>query len=149
MLVKLKYIDLLIGIVSVGIAMYVFIESADFPPPHASQLGAAVFPRILAIFILGLGLWVSASGWQKKEAILIHHLKEVVICLCMLILYGVTLKQLGFLVTTPIFIAATLYILRLRNIMNLVLLSLGTTGIIFLIFRLLLAVPLPHGLIRL
>jgi len=146
---KIKHIDLIVGLLSVGVALYVFIESASFPLPHQSQLGAAVFPRILVILLVVLGLWISATGMKRKEDATIHHIKEVVLCLFGLIFYGAAIKPLGFLITTPIFIIFTLYILGVRRITSMIIISVGTTGTIFFIFRFLLSVPLPPGIIAL
>ena len=61
--------------------------------------------------------------------------------------YAATLPLLGFLIGTPIAIAAALWALRFRKPALVVAAAIGYTVVAFLVFNQLLSVPLPLGLL--
>jgi hypothetical protein len=136
-----------IALVSLGFAFYIFIESAGFPRPHESQLGAAVFPRILAVLLFCFGGLIVLNGRADQDHLEINNLGQVLLSLGILVVYGFVLKTIGFLLATPPFIAALLFVLRVRKTTYLLSAAFGATIVIYGVFRVLLAVPLPEGIL--
>lgn len=146
---KAKWLDLLLGIVSIVLLLGVFIISADFPKPHVAQLGASVFPRIIVVILAIVGIYISfqAFGDRTLPKVEIKNAAKVVLSFFILLFYGLFLKSVGFLILTPVFIAALLYLMKFSNVLIDILTSILTTAGIYVIFKILLSVPLPEGLL--
>ena len=63
----------------------------------------------------------------------------------LLLLYTLLLPLLGYIVATPLFMAALFYMLRLRRPFPLAILSLGSVAVIYFLFAELLNVIMPRG----
>ena len=60
-------------------------------------------------------------------------------------LYYFVLETLGYLIATPLFLLGLLSYFNQRKYLTNVLVALGFTGIVYLLFSILLGVPLPSG----
>jgi len=146
---KTKWLDLFIGAASIVIVVATYMMSASFPEPHEAQLGAAVFPRIVSALLVVFGVFIAVTALRRKgEArVRIGNAKQVFLSLAALLLYGIFLKKAGFLILTPFFIAAVLAIIKYSRAIVIALTSILSTAAIYIIFKMLLAVPLPEGLL--
>jgi hypothetical protein len=64
----------------------------------------------------------------------------------LLMLYAFLMERVGFLVSTPIVLVLTLAVLlQIRSWVFIAMMSVGTTLVCWLVFVLLLRVPLPRG----
>lgn len=146
---KVKWLDLFLGILSIVLLVIVFVLSASFPEPHEAQLGAAVFPRIIALVLAVVGVYilVRAMGKKSNAAVDINNAQKVFLTFFILLLYGLFLKKVGFVILTPVFIAALLFLMKFSNVVTNLLTSILTTAGIYLIFKVLLSVPLPEGIL--
>ncbi len=149
--VRTKWIDLGVGIASVAMALGVFVLSAGFPEPHDAQLGAAVFPRIVAVAlaVFGCSIALRALAGRTTGVVTIANAARVSASFAVLLAYGLLLKRVGFLVLTPLFIASVLGIMRFSRPLRIALVSILSTACIYVLFRLLLSVPLPEGILPL
>ncbi|HOV38221.1 MAG TPA: tripartite tricarboxylate transporter TctB family protein [Spirochaetales bacterium] len=147
--IKTRIFDVGAGIIGLAIAAYIYYASGSFPEPHESQLGAAVFPRLLAILLILFVVFITLDNILKKDKTVFYIKNEmqVLFCFIALLVYGSIFKSIGFLIATPFFIAALLLILRLKNFKTIVVVSLSTTILIYVVFKMLLSVPLPPGII--
>lgn len=146
---KVKWLDLFLGILSIVLLTIVFVLSASFPKPHEAQLGAAVFPRIVALVLAVVGVYilVRAMGKKSDAAVDINNAQKVLLTFFILLLYGLFLKKVGFVILTPVFIAALLFLMKFSNVVTNLLTSILTTAGIYIIFKVLLSVPLPEGIL--
>lgn len=74
--------------------------------------------------------------------------RKVFFSVLLLIVYLVIMGELGFLLTTPIFLVALLWAINYRAIKKLIAISLGTTIVLTAIFQFLLGVPIPQGVLE-
>ena len=59
--------------------------------------------------------------------------------------YILTIERLGYFITTPIYIIATYLYLRATKFLNMILIAVGFTFFIYLLFVLFLHLPIPMG----
>ncbi len=146
---KIRWLDLLIGILGAALLLIVFIVSASFPAPHQAQLGASVFPRIIVILLAVIALYIAFTSFRKTstDSIEIHNASKVALSFILLFAYGLLLKKIGFVILTPIFITLLLVLMKFSRILLNVIAALVTTGAIYVVFRLFLSVPLPEGIL--
>jgi hypothetical protein len=133
----------------VGAAFIVFSSALDVMP--------ALFPMIVAILLLGLGVVslgtqvVLLIGKRSAREAFGKSIREsdpgaslrLLPPLVVAFLYAFLLKRLGFVIITPILIFVTAYYFGYRRKVRLILVSIGFTGILYLLFGLFLRVPFP------
>lgn len=134
---------------------YLFIPASSTP----GEPGPRAFPIVLGCALLMLGLSITVSGFARgreaalpdavadnKASPLTHELRIVLGTFGLLLLYAFLMEKTGFLVSTPIVLVLTLAgLLRIRRWTFIALMSVGITVVCWLVFVVLLRVPLPHG----
>lgn len=136
---------------------YLFIPASNTP----GEPGPQAFPIMLGCALLLLGLGITASGFVRqrdtkpapakvsandKASPVGHELRIVLGTFGLLLLYAFLMDKLGFLVSTPLVLVLTLAgLLRIRRWAFVAKMSVGTTLVCWLIFVVLLRVPLPRG----
>lgn len=146
-----KYI--IAAILSIGFGIFFYVNTFDLPKA-GYQL-----PRILVgVIILLAILMVGESYLQKKkanttekeatesEATMPIDYKRVVIFGVMIAAYIMTIQKLGYFIVTPLFVILTFLYLKSTNIRNMLLISMGFTVFVYLLFVKFLHLPVPMGL---
>lgn len=156
-----KRADLAMALVVILVgAFYFFLASQMRIGRTYDPLGPAALPKILAIvFILGslwivinrLRTWRRTSGWRVEAEGEVDtpgypaSFKPVLLLVILTALYIGSLSVIGFVIATPLWLALGLLVLAVRSWKQIVGVSLGLTGILFLVFEILLKVHLPMG----
>jgi putative tricarboxylic transport membrane protein len=147
-----KRVDIGIGVALILLSTWMFWYVERYRQLTVHVYGPELFPRILAsaMFALAVGLIVNASRGKslKQEGTidgrgLIRVAAAIAICIGYLFLIHV----LGFASATFVFLFALMTLLRQRGIWFRVFASLATALIVWAIFRYLLVIPLPEGLL--
>ncbi|MBQ9563397.1 MAG: tripartite tricarboxylate transporter TctB family protein [Lachnospiraceae bacterium] len=131
-----------------------FYSATTWPMYFASDpAGPGAIPKILSVGIILLGLILSVGGFfQKKKAekplVTVVELRVIGLLSAACIVYILILPLIGYLLATPLLIAAILLICGSRNVKQIVLISLIGTLVLFLLFYSLLRVNLPLGFMR-
>jgi putative tricarboxylic transport membrane protein len=136
---------------------YSYVPVSNVP----GEPGPSSFPNVLGYALLMLGLVMTVSGFtrsHKAEPVkakaggdaatspLKHELRIVLGTFGLLLLYAFLMEKTGFLVSTPIVLVLGMAgILRMRQWRFIAVMSGGTTLVFWLVFVVLLRVPLPHG----
>lgn len=112
------------------------------------------------VFVTGLGMFLSVlliiDGFvakkdsEEKEVLSARGKKMVGIMLAAMIIYVIGMQYIGFCVATLIFLVATMIInfpgkASKKDMINIVIVSVAVTLIIYVVFKKLLYVPLPQG----
>jgi len=146
----LKKVDIGVSISLFATSVY-FIYLADKIPTSAkfSDVSAAIWPKIILgcmivsciiLFIKSLKGSVSqshSSGGGENRRLL----APVLLCLA----YLLTMRWIGFLISSAIFSITYMYLLGFRKKSRMVLISLAAPILIGLLFYRLLYVPIPKG----
>lgn len=136
---------------------YAFIPASNTP----GEPGPQAFPIMLGCALLLLGLGITASDFSRKRDAtpapaktsanhkvtpVAHELRMVLGTFGVLLLYAFLMDKLGFLVSTLLVLVLTMAgLLRMRRWAFVAKMSIGTTLVCWLIFVVLLRVPLPRG----
>jgi len=158
MKVRTAFVDIAVGAVAIALLVAVVVLSERFPLPHRFQLGAAVFPRTVAALLALVGGMIALTrivaalrkaGAATTDYVVIESPGQVFAALGALVLYGMFLRPLGFLIVTPLFLLFMLRLLGVRSWIAVVLIAALSTAGIWIVFDMLLGVPLPNGLLPL
>jgi hypothetical protein len=134
-----------------------YIPASNIP----GEPGPQAFPIVLGGALLLLGLSITASDFVRKgdtapvqtnaaddakSKASKRELRIVLGTVGLLMLYAFLMERVGFLVSTPIVLVLTLAVLlQIRSWVFIAMMSVGTTLVCWLVFVLLLRVPLPRG----
>ena len=150
----MKRYNLIFSIILIVIVVLIYQWSINFPEnTPGSGLGPGFFPRILIIMMLFISIYLIATSIIKKKkeksvsvGFNVNKLKKPILIVCLTILYTITLNYLGFLLDTIIYLIITSILFGNKYLQSL-LFSIIFTFLVYLIFKKMLRVPLPPGIL--
>ena len=147
----MRLYNLVFSFVLIGISLMTMVWSRDFPGGfRGSGLSPKFFPQLIVIFILFLTTFVLIGTIRdtKRESIdfTINKLTLPLILIAMITVYVILIQPLGILIDTIVFLFLSMIILKTNKKIAL-LLSVFVTAIVYLIFKLILHIPLPQGML--
>jgi putative tricarboxylic transport membrane protein len=132
---------------------------ADFGLPIAKlgdPLGPKVFPALVGGGLILSALLLLLETWTKRRALTETRIEprgkdraQVALSLVAMVvwtgIYYFVFERLGYLIATPLFLFGLLSFFHKRHYVTNVLVALGFTAVVYLLFSILLGVPLPTG----
>lgn len=152
----MKRINIITGIIFIALSIFIFVQSLSFQQTMIIDnfIGAAFFPRMIAVIMLILSVILIISSILEKDG---HNdtssifkwetFKLPLIGVIVLLIYIMLLDKLGFIIDTIILNIVLLSIFKYKNKILTLLLSCAITLAIFQVFQRMLMVPLPSGLL--
>ena len=151
-----KKAEIVFGGAAIVLALLFFTLAGDFPGARGHDVGMAFYPRVLSILIIGLSLIIIFQGINRNETeaesteTLFYReekgVQKVILLIIATLIYPFVLQYAGFLILTPVYLGFLMWIIGAGKIQRIVLLSVLTTVLIYVIFQRLLKIPLPTGL---
>ena len=144
--------EIVFGAVFLLLSVFFFAMTFAFPEITIA-LSPTVFPRFVTIclFLLSLLLLIQGIGKQRKQhlerprvKIDRAYLKRFVLMAVAGLIYTRIIRYTGYVVATPLFIAAAMIIFAEKKWYRIVLISIGVTAVLYLVFRMVFRVPLPR-----
>lgn len=152
--INLKTADISSAIIGLLLSAYVWVVSASFPKDIVMKIGPDFFPRIIAgaLALASIALLVQAlTGKSSEEAAPIKltdpGIIRAIAFLVLATVYVSIMDFLGFIIATVICLLTAMYLLKLRNIKNMLLVSLATSLGVYFAFSTILGIQLPSGLL--
>ena len=144
--------DLLIGVGLLAFAAFYFQQSFAITVGFAAdRLGPNFFPRLLALTLVACALALigrSLRGRSDPAPLPPMRVPLLVWTLGLTIAYALALQRLGYLIATPLYLAALVWLLGYRSPAGLAGTALGVTAALYLVFAQALKVLVPMGLLR-
>lgn len=149
-------------IAAFGLALVIVGELTLREDIKGDLLGPTAFPWLLGSSLFVGGAYVAYRAWrssaEKVEAALESEgdedepgvpssLVRASGIMGLSLLYTVVLNPIGYLIATPVFVAAGLYVLAMRSKIGIVAVSVLLTAFCYYVFAEVLSVPLPSGLL--
>ncbi len=144
-----KRVDFWTGIALMALSVLVWVLTADLPIPKRG-IGPGQYPRVITtiMFLLGLVQVITnlKGGFPKKgEPTNWLHLGRALLLALIAFVYVRMLKFFGFPLLTPFLIFGAIKLFGYKNTKVSILVSLGATAVIFLLFNVVFMVFLPLG----
>jgi hypothetical protein len=144
---KMKKNNVLLGLVMCGVSIAYYMTVSKLSEK------AAMYPKFIAmvLFLLSFVFTIKTIFIDKNEedssAMFEGFLpKQFAFVLAMAFVYVFLIKILGYFFSTALFLLVTLGGLRAKRV-AIILTSIGVCAFIFVVFKVLLNVPLPKGFI--
>ena len=149
----MRFNDAVIGILAIIVGIVIIFHVQSYPPQPGGRPGPALFPMVLSGLLIIAGSVLVVSGrrqggplYQVLPDITLAGVINIMLTLSAVIFYVLVARTLGFLLTSFIIMVGLMLVLKARLIMS-VLVAIGTTLCIYLIFNKFLMVPLPRGIL--
>lgn len=150
----MKKADIIAGLLGLSLSFYIIIQSGKFPEDNVLLLGPSFFPRILAVLMLIMSTTLIITALLGKSARTAEKLdirdpgiQRSIITLVVTVIYLLLLKHIGFIINTIVYLMFLMYLLKLRNYLKMVLVSVGVTIAVYYVFRVALNITLPLGIL--
>ncbi len=147
--------EIIISVVIFLGSLYLYFESMKFEGLDVyGKLGPAYWPKFLLICMMALSLLVAVDAFrerkkkssEKEETSKVDSGKvRFLFAIGFIVLYLILMQKLGFILLTPFFMIAFMYLLGERNKIWIFSVSIGITVIIVFAFTKAMYVPLPRG----
>ncbi|WP_366555083.1 tripartite tricarboxylate transporter TctB family protein [Aquibaculum sediminis] len=154
----MRFNDMMLGAVLLAFAVVLAGFATTFPAIPGQRFGAGLFPLLIALGFAGCGIalvlqhlrsphagrepLVARTDWTQKPGAIM----AVLVTIGLMIGYILLSRPLGFLPTMAVMILILLRLLQVPWWQTLVF-AIGGTFLLDLIFRSLLMVPLPYGIV--
>jgi hypothetical protein len=149
----MRFSDTMLGAVLVAFGLAAGLYSQSFPDIPGQRYGAAAFPVAISIGLVACGLVLLVHGlrtapvplitrteWTRKPGAML----AVVVTVVCVIGYILLARPLGFIPTSALVLVVLLRLLRVPWWQT-VLFAIGTALVCDFVFRSILLVPLPFG----
>jgi putative tricarboxylic transport membrane protein len=144
--------DFFIGLGLLGFALVYYQQSFSIIRGFASdRLGPAFFPRMLAFALAALSLVLilrALAGRSDPSRPPEMRVGVFAAVIALLLVYAAVMPFAGFLLATPVLLAAVIWLLGLRHWVPVIGTALGVTAVLYFVFGRTLHVLLPLGPFR-
>lgn len=153
--------DIFVGIASILVAIIIIFQSQTLVvKTPMDPAGPTFIPMIIAFGMIFIGIMLilgdiyvrkvtTASGKSSVGfmEILIEH-KHVMMVVAISLAYAGLLDTMGYLIMTPLLIGGIMWVLKVRDIKQILKVSVPLSVILYVVFRFGLQVKLPLGIIE-
>lgn len=147
--------ETLLGATLLVLAILVFVGVVNFKntAENYRALPPSFFPNILVGVMVVLSLALLVRGWRNapspifKQSVKRSNVLRVVGLMALLVVFIVLLQYVGFAISSFLFVLSLQLVLGERRPVRLFALAISVTLVMYVVFVLLLRVPLPRGLL--
>lgn len=144
---KANYVVILILTIFTALVFYLSSQLPDLS--SGSVTGPEFFPNLLAITLVFLLVLLFISTVRMKENTELELLSPIAIktykTMVIILTYLLAMNYLGFIVSTVILLFVLLSFLGRFDLIKNLIISVGATAVIYIIFKIILSVPIPSG----
>ncbi len=144
--------NIVASLLFIALSIWLFITSYFFPKAPSSMFGPGLFPMILAsgLMIMSIILLVQTLLEKKNSNhsgidIKSPEIRRSFTSLIATIIYVIAMNYLGFIVSTVIFLLFLMYLLKNREYIKMIIVSIVVSIAIQIIFKTVLHITLPSG----
>jgi len=117
------------------------------------DIGPAAFPRLMAVFMIVLGILQAVQSLRKRSQLLaegkpgkkvvLNNKLAVLSIAVLLVVYGIVMPMVGFYVATPFFILLVMWLMGARSWLQLIGVPIGFNIFSYVVFFMTLRIILP------
>ncbi|GAA0357006.1 tripartite tricarboxylate transporter TctB family protein [Bacillus horti] len=141
----MKKANVVISLIVMMFAVIVFLYAGNIQVTRVADIGPDFFPKILSALLFFLGFLLFLQSRRMDDSQPEGQVKNAFITMGLMLLYLMLFSWVGFLLSTPAMAIVFLYYVKVRRWLPLLLTPIGVTVAIYLIFEVMLNVPLPAG----
>jgi putative tricarboxylic transport membrane protein len=142
--------EIVFGAVFMLLSIFIFSMTFAFPEITIA-LSPKVFPRFVSVclfllssLLLGQGIRKQLAGQKRQAKVEIAYVVRFILLAAAGFLYTRIVRHTGYLVATPLFIAAAMVVFAEKKWYRIVFIPVATTVVLYAVFRMVFRVPLPR-----
>ncbi|MBP8717705.1 MAG: tripartite tricarboxylate transporter TctB family protein [Candidatus Atribacteria bacterium] len=146
--------EIILSIILIIISIVFF--SLTFQFPHQTvALAPTAFPRFVSVSLMILSLILLIQGVkgitkdasrESKEKLKLNKvfIFKLILMISLAFLYTRFITKLGYLYTTPLFVAGNMVLFKEKRIIRILVVSITTTIVLYVVFKMVFKIPLPR-----
>ena len=136
----LRNTDVIGGVLTLGLAVGVLVESSQYQRGTLLRMGPGYFPMLLGTLLLTLGAVLTARGLMRHgEPITAPRLRPIAFISGAVILFALTLPAFGLMPAIMLLVVVSACASPVRRPITIALLAIGLTAFAYVVFVLLLS----------
>jgi putative tricarboxylic transport membrane protein len=154
--------DISVGVASILAAVFIILQSRGLVVRTSlDPAGPTFVPEIIAWTMILIGVALIAGGWVARKTSATGHeaprqslieklaaYRQVLLIVALSLAYAVLVDIVGYLLMTPVLIGGIMWILKVRDIKQILRVCLPVSVVLYLVFRFGLQVKLPLGILE-
>ncbi|MDR0512721.1 MAG: tripartite tricarboxylate transporter TctB family protein [Treponema sp.] len=156
----MKNANIVCGLVGMAFSAFAFIRTLDFPQFALVPIGPEFFPRYMAagLFICSAILIIQSFAAKPKKAEkekkaptispFDKDMRRLFAGIALIIVYARLWETVGFVIMTPLAMAALMFLMGYRKYLMMAIFAVGTTALVYALFSFFLNVHMPAGILR-
>ncbi|HWO74506.1 MAG TPA: tripartite tricarboxylate transporter TctB family protein [Bacillus sp. (in: firmicutes)] len=139
-----------IGTILLLLSVYVWVTANAFPEATGVGPGADFFPKLTAAVLGVLSILLVLKKENTEDPIFLvagNQALKFVLGFLAMIVFVFLIEGIGFTITAVLFTAGWMWLMGIRKIVKLTIVSVFIGLLITLVFEQLLNVPIPHGIL--
>lgn len=137
--------DIVISIVLLGFLTSMAVQIPAIPDVSKGYPMVLIIIAYIMTIIMLLSNVVKIRTQEKEKTEVLGQVKIIVPYCLMIVVYLFLMNKIGYIASTAIFMIASLFYLKLKNKVVMIILSVVLTVILYYVFTNFLAVILPRG----
>lgn len=152
-LMKRIHEDFFVGLFLIGLGAVIFIIGSSYNAPSVDPLGSSFYPRMIGSIIIGGGLLMAITSLIVTFRVGAVKIKrdpinsKLAVLFLISVMYVLVISKVGFALANILFMVSSLLVFREANKMKLIVLPVIYTATLIILFRFLLNVNLPTGVL--
>jgi len=146
--------EIILSIILIILSIVIYVLTFQFPHQTVA-LAPTAFPRFISVSLMILSAVLLIQGIQgitkytsvqKKEKLKYNKalIFKLILIMTLAFLYTRVIAKIGYLLATPPFIAGNMILFKERRIVWIIGLSLTTTVLLYILFRMVFKIPIPR-----
>ena len=136
--------DLLFGLFLVAVAAGTLVATRKLAIGHAADMGPGYMPRVVALALMGFGLFFSGRGlWRMRVGIAPVQLRPLLAILASVGVFALTAERLGLAIASVVAVILASFATREGRLIETIAFAVVLSGAAVLLFVKLLGLPIP------
>ncbi|UPK01156.1 tripartite tricarboxylate transporter TctB family protein [Bradyrhizobium sp. 170] len=136
--------DLLFGLFLVVVAAGTLVATRKLAIGHAADMGPGYMPRVVAVALMGFGLFFSGRGlWRMRVGIAPVQLRPLLAILASVGVFALTAERLGLAIASVVAVILASFATREGRLIEAIAFAIVLSGAAVLLFVKLLGLPIP------
>ena len=136
--------DLLFGLFLVAVAAGTLVATRKLAIGHAADMGPGYMPRVVALALMGFGLFFSGRGlWRMRVGIAPVQLRPLLAILASVGVFALTAERLGLAIASVVAVILASFATREGRLVETIAFAVVLSGAAVLLFVKLLGLPIP------
>ena len=136
--------DLLFGLFLVAVAAGTLVATRNLAVGHAADMGPGYMPRVVALALMGFGLFFSGRGLMRTRlGIAPVQLRPLLAILASVGVFALTAERLGLAIASVLAVILASFATREGRLIEIVAFAIVLSGAAVLLFVKVLGLPIP------